>query len=150
MHGLGLYTWSDKKSYEGEYYADKKEGYGKYTWPDGRVYRGHWKDGKQHGLGEYSITTSGFPQTQTKYGLWANGSRQRWFTILTDQDVPSQLDAIEESLFVEQKQELARRAENGEEALQLCKMTFKKPPRFQERLNKMFATVREQQKSLPK
>jgi hypothetical protein len=101
MHGVGLYTWSDKKSYEGEYSQDKKEGYGKYTWPDGRVYRGYWKDGKQHGLGEYTIASEGFPQSQTRYGLWYNGNRQRWFPIMSDQDVTSQLDAIEESIFVE-------------------------------------------------
>jgi hypothetical protein len=46
MQGVGLYTWKDKKQYEGEYYADKKQGYGKYSWPDGRVYRGQWKEGK--------------------------------------------------------------------------------------------------------
>ena len=61
MHGVGLYTWSDKKYYEGEYYQDKKHGYGKYSWPNGTVYRGYWKDGKQHGLGESSIASNGFP-----------------------------------------------------------------------------------------
>jgi hypothetical protein len=126
MHGVGIYTWSDHKSYEGEYVKDKKEGYGKYSWPDGRVYRGYWKDGKQHGLGEYTISSEGFPQTQTRYGLWVNGSRKHWFQILADVDVSSQLDAIEESIFLEQKQEMAQ----GEATAKLERMTFKKPPKF--------------------
>ena len=46
MHGLGRYILKENKSYEGQFYEDKKHGYGIYTWPDGRVYKGYWKDGK--------------------------------------------------------------------------------------------------------
>lgn len=53
MHGMGLFTWSDGRKYEGEYVDDKKEGKGTFTWPDGRKYIGGWKNGKQHGNGDY-------------------------------------------------------------------------------------------------
>jgi hypothetical protein len=32
--------------YDGEYQADKKEGYGIYYWTDGRRYEGWWHKGK--------------------------------------------------------------------------------------------------------
>ena len=46
MHGQGVYTWSDGRKYEGEYYMDKKHGYGIYYWADGRKYEGNWANGK--------------------------------------------------------------------------------------------------------
>jgi len=46
MHGKGLFTWKDGRMYDGEYIADKKEGYGEFTWPNGKKYAGFWKDGK--------------------------------------------------------------------------------------------------------
>ena len=36
MEGVGVYTWSDGRIYEGEYKDDKKHGYGIYTWADQR------------------------------------------------------------------------------------------------------------------
>ena len=49
MHGKGVYAWPDGRSYKGEYYMDKKEGYGVFCWPDNSEYRGFWKNGNQHG-----------------------------------------------------------------------------------------------------
>jgi hypothetical protein len=46
MHGEGVYTWSDGRIYEGQYYRDKKHGKGVYKWSDGRCYDGEWKNGK--------------------------------------------------------------------------------------------------------
>lgn len=40
MHGRGLFTWADGRSYDGEYFEDKKQGYGVFNWPDGRRYEG--------------------------------------------------------------------------------------------------------------
>lgn len=103
MHGIGLYTWKDKKFYEGEYVNDKKEGFGKYSWPDGRVYKGYWKDGKQHGLGEYTVSvgdkTGSSLKKQTRYGMWIDGSRTKWFPVSREFDLDTQLNAIEESLI---------------------------------------------------
>lgn len=42
MQGEGYYTWPDGRTYQGEYFADKKHGFGVYTWPDGRIYEGTW------------------------------------------------------------------------------------------------------------
>lgn len=46
MEGMGIYTWSDGRTYDGEYLDDKKHGYGIYIWADGRVYEGNWNGGK--------------------------------------------------------------------------------------------------------
>jgi len=46
MHGKGIFTWADKRKYEGEYFDDKKQGHGIFTWPDGRQYDGQWLNGK--------------------------------------------------------------------------------------------------------
>lgn len=53
MDGCGRFTWADGRKYEGEYKADKKEGFGIFYWPDGRSYTGYWSNGKQDGLGRY-------------------------------------------------------------------------------------------------
>jgi hypothetical protein len=46
LHGQGVYTWPDGRSYVGEYRLDKKHGVGIYSWPDGKKYDGQWSDGK--------------------------------------------------------------------------------------------------------
>lgn len=51
MHGKGIFTWPDKKQYNGEYVDDKKEGYGEFYWPDKKSYKGYWKNGVQNGEG---------------------------------------------------------------------------------------------------
>lgn len=43
MHGKGVYTWTDGRKYEGEYFNDKKHGYGVYTYSDNRKFEGEWK-----------------------------------------------------------------------------------------------------------
>jgi hypothetical protein len=46
MHGKGVFSWLDGRTYDGEYSDDKKEGNGIFRWPDGRRYEGQWLDGK--------------------------------------------------------------------------------------------------------
>lgn len=46
MHGKGLIKWKDGKSYDGEYFEDKKQGRGTFIWNDGRKYIGHWNNGR--------------------------------------------------------------------------------------------------------
>ena len=102
MHGIGIYTWADKKQYEGEYYKDKKDGYGRYSWPDGRIYKGYWKDGKQHGLGEQVVAVGGAStgvKNQVRFGQWIEGKRTQWFAVSKENDLVQQLDAIEEAIF---------------------------------------------------
>ena len=33
----GVYVWSDKRKYDGEWFNNLMHGYGVYTWPDGRT-----------------------------------------------------------------------------------------------------------------
>jgi len=33
------------RKFEGNYIADKKNGFGELSWPDGRKYAGQWLDG---------------------------------------------------------------------------------------------------------
>ena len=76
MDGDGLYTWSDGRSYAGQYMNDKKHGRGKYTWANGKTYDGEWKDGKQHGDGIYFNKET----AETKRGRWENGKRMEWYS----------------------------------------------------------------------
>jgi hypothetical protein len=39
---LGLFTWKDGSSYDGDFKDNMIEGYGVYIWDDGRKYRGEW------------------------------------------------------------------------------------------------------------
>merc|ERR1719296_134583 len=73
MHGKGLFSWSDGRTYEGEYTRDQKEGLGVFRWPDGRQYEGQWKDGKQHGFGIHSTARG-----ERREGEWEDGRRTRW------------------------------------------------------------------------
>ena len=77
MEGFGIYTWSDGRSYEGDYYDDKKHGYDWYRWADGRLYEGFWHRGKQYGLGVYR--NGGDSEEKEKNGLWEDGRRIKWF-----------------------------------------------------------------------
>jgi hypothetical protein len=82
MEGIGIYNWSDGRSYEGEYLDDKKHGYGIYIWADGRVYEGNWNRGKQHGLGKYKSRENN--DDTERYGLWEDGKRIKWFDSLNE------------------------------------------------------------------
>ena len=42
MHGFGVFTFSDGKTYEGFYFNDKKHGYGIFSWLNGKRYEGWW------------------------------------------------------------------------------------------------------------
>ena len=50
-----------------------KEGNGTFTWTDGKSYTGEWLDGKQHGIGKYTSATG-----ETRGGEWNKGERIRW------------------------------------------------------------------------
>jgi len=58
LHGVGVYTWPDGKSYSGQYDTDRKHGYGTYILKDGRKYEGWWMNGKQQGLGTFHFKDS--------------------------------------------------------------------------------------------
>ena len=46
MCGLGKYTWSDGRVYEGEWENDERHGHGKLTYADGVICDGEFKKGK--------------------------------------------------------------------------------------------------------
>ena len=48
---LGIYTWSDKRQFNGDWKINKMDGEGVFTWPDKRKYTGQYKDDKKHGYG---------------------------------------------------------------------------------------------------
>ncbi len=73
MHGKGIYSWPDGRSYNGEYENDRKSGFGVYTWADGRQYSGAWSAGKQHGEGIYKDANS-----VVRKGFWQEGKRVCW------------------------------------------------------------------------
>ena len=122
MEGYGVYFWADGRRYEGQYLHDKKSGFGIYYWPDGRKYEGWWLKGKQHGLGSYADPK----KVKTKYGLWENGKRVKWFDEQTIKLI-SQMTYDYTTEFIEQ--------ESGKNVKPNC--TFSKPTNFDEKLNKI-------------
>ena len=56
------------------------------------MYKGYWKDSQQHGLGVLLVNND----QETRYGLWQNGKRQKWFSILKSKDIDTQLKVIED------------------------------------------------------
>ena len=45
MHGYGVYTWNDKRKFEGSWSNCKQEGEGKYIDKNGNIKYGIWKNG---------------------------------------------------------------------------------------------------------
>lgn len=73
MHGQGVYTWADGRTYDGMYCKEKKHGLGKFMWTDGRSYLGYWQNGKQHGDGVLRDSRG-----EARGGHWIEGKRDRW------------------------------------------------------------------------
>ena len=73
MNGYGEFIWADGKKFFGFYKNDKKEGFGIYYWPNNRFFVGFWKEGKQNGVGKF------IKDDIYKYGVWKNGTREKWF-----------------------------------------------------------------------
>lgn len=57
----------------GDYVNDKKHGLGVFTWPDGRSYDGEWANGKQDGKGVYKGSKG-----NKRTGIWKEGRRLNW------------------------------------------------------------------------
>ena len=51
--GKGIFYFSDKSIFEGNFMNDTFHGYGKFTFPSNDVYIGEWKEGKMDGEGEF-------------------------------------------------------------------------------------------------
>ena len=45
FHGLGVYSWANGASYEGDHVKDQRTGFGVMTYPDGAAFSGIWEDG---------------------------------------------------------------------------------------------------------
>ncbi len=50
---VGVYKWSDGRSYEGEWKNNKMDGKGDFSWADGRKYAGEYIDDKKQGYGVF-------------------------------------------------------------------------------------------------
>ena len=74
MDGKGTLTWTDGRSYKGEFKNDLKHGYGIFEWSDGRIYDGQWNKGKFHGKGKL------IKDGQVRFAEWQNGKRTKWLT----------------------------------------------------------------------
>lgn len=68
-HGYGTYTFSDGRSYQGQFVKGLREGQGVYKWPNGTVYDGEFKAGKQHGIAKFTQPNGG----PTKKFRFVNG-----------------------------------------------------------------------------
>lgn len=48
---MGIYYFGNDSYYEGEWVADKIEGYGCFKWENGATFKGYFKNNKKHGQG---------------------------------------------------------------------------------------------------
>jgi len=74
MHGKGVLTYKDGRTYDGDFIADKREGNGYLTWANGNWYKGEFRQNAQHGKGVFFSKELGKEQQ----GEWENGKRLRW------------------------------------------------------------------------
>lgn len=51
MHGLGMITYLNGDTYEGQLEHNQRHGYGKFVSNDGYIYQGEWINGSMHGAG---------------------------------------------------------------------------------------------------
>lgn len=73
MNGYGVFTWTDGRSYSGDYVNSKKEGNGVFRWSKGQKYDGQWLNGKQHGFGKYYKKDDSIGEE----GEWFEGKRKK-------------------------------------------------------------------------
>jgi hypothetical protein len=71
-HGKG--RWKSGKGpqcnqYEGDYVADKKQGYGVFTWASGNIYKGEYKEDERDGYGEMKWTDGSIYQGEWNKGI---------------------------------------------------------------------------------
>ncbi|KAM7254213.1 hypothetical protein ACFE04_031895 [Oxalis oulophora] len=66
--GSGVYYYSIKGKYEGDWIDEKYDGYGVETWARGSRYRGQYRQGLRHGIGVYRFYTG-----DVYAGEWSNG-----------------------------------------------------------------------------
>ena len=74
-----FFDWGNGKTYSGDFYEDKKQGYGTFQWPKGIKYEGGWLDNQKHGMGTI------FMENKKRKGEWELGKRIRWIT--EDKDI---------------------------------------------------------------
>ncbi len=53
LYNIGIYTWSDRRQFIGDWKNNKMDGEGVFVWPDRRKYTGQYKDDKKHGYGVF-------------------------------------------------------------------------------------------------
>ena len=71
-----VYTFSDKRIYEGEFVNNTFEGKGEYTWPNGNKYKGYFKNNKREGFGIFY-----FNNGKIYRGIWSEGKLDGEFDI---------------------------------------------------------------------
>ena len=69
-NGYGIYTWSGRSQYAGDWKNGRKHGHGEENWNDGSKYEGDYKNGKFHGQGAYT-----WKNGERYVGQWNNGKR---------------------------------------------------------------------------
>ena len=69
MEGRGTLAWQSGAMYEGEFCADKRNGFGVMTFADKRMYVGCWKNDKMHGEGKLIAYTGKARDGKWHYGV---------------------------------------------------------------------------------
>ncbi|WP_342477789.1 hypothetical protein NYE24_00590 [Paenibacillus sp. FSL H7-0350] len=102
-NGKGTISWSENKTYSGDWLNGKRSGYGKYIALikengdyEYKKYNGYWKNDTYNGQGEYvyihsyTIDGSGYENSQTtiKNGEFLSGELKTGYTMNNPKDLP--------------------------------------------------------------
>ena len=75
MHGLGMITYLNGDTYEGQLEHNQRHGFGKFVSNDGYIYQGEWINGSMHGAGTIyydngDIFSGQFQNNSKIHGRW--------------------------------------------------------------------------------
>jgi hypothetical protein len=78
-----VFPFVNGSTYQGEWIADKKEGFGAQLYPDGTKYEGEWRDSRYHGAGTLWVK-KGNKKVKQYVGNWVRGRMQGFGTFYSD------------------------------------------------------------------
>ena len=67
-NGFGVFSYSNRNRYGGEWKNNIEEGYGVFEWENGDIFKGMFRNGKRNGEGEYYFAEG----KEWRKGHWEN------------------------------------------------------------------------------
>lgn len=80
-HGYGKMTWTNDRSYDGQWKQDRRHGWGMWRHERVGVYRGWWSNGHRHGMGTFRYANGDMYE-----GTWKQGKEDGRGTLVLNGD----------------------------------------------------------------